>query len=238
MATLNSPLPVRIDYFSDLLCVWAYAAQIRLDELEQHYATAIDIHQHFIPVFGCTQDSIAGSWKEKGGFPGYSAYVKQIAQRFPHVVVHPEIWTRNIPPTSASAHLFLKSVQLLQRKSLIDAAPQARLQGRNVFEAVTWALRVAFFRDLENVAERAVQLAIAERHAIPIAALVRQLEDGQAMALLCKDLQLHDKYKVSGSPTYVLNEGRQILYGNVGYNVIAANVEELVHQPGDQASWC
>jgi predicted DsbA family dithiol-disulfide isomerase len=152
--------------------------------------------------------------------------------------VHPEIWTRNIPPTSASAHLFLKSVQLLQRKGLIDAAPQDRLQGRSVFEAVVWALRKAFFRDLENIAERAVHLAIAERHALPIAALVRLLDDGQAMALLCKDLQLQDKYKVSGSPTYVLNEGRQMLYGNVGYKVIAANVEELVHQPGEQASWC
>lgn len=235
---MPTPPPIRIDYFSDLLCVWAYAAQIRLDELEQHYAATIDIHQHFIPVFGCTQRSIAEVWKEKGGFPGYSAHVKQIARRFPHVVLHPEIWTRNIPPTSASAHLFLKSMQLLQRKGLIDAEPQVQLQGRNVFEAVTWALRVAFFRDLENIAERAVQLAIAERHALPIAALVRLLDDGQAMALLCKDLQLQEKYKVSGSPTYVLNEGRQMLYGNIGYKVIAANVEELVHQPGDQASWC
>ncbi len=67
---------------------------------------------------------------------------------------------------------------------------------------------------------------------------MRKLDDGQAMASLCKDLQLQEKYKVIGSPTYVLNEGRQMLYGNVGYKVIAANVEELVHQPGDQASWC
>ncbi len=77
---MTTPPPIRIDYFSDLLCVLAYAAQIRLDELEQHYAGAIDIHQHFIPVFGCTQRSIAEAWKEKGGFPGYSAHVKQIAR--------------------------------------------------------------------------------------------------------------------------------------------------------------
>ncbi len=29
-----SDRPIRIDYFSDVLCVWAYAAQIRLDELK------------------------------------------------------------------------------------------------------------------------------------------------------------------------------------------------------------
>ncbi len=235
---MSTTAPVRIDYFSDLLCIWAYTAQIRLDELQQHYTTAIDIHQHFIPVFGCTQRSIADIWKEKGGFPGYSAHVKQIARQFLHVTVHPEIWTRNIPPTSASAQLFLKSVQLLQNKGLIDAAPQAQLQGRNVFQEVAWSLRVAFFRDLENIAERSVQLAIAERHALPIATLERNLDDGQAMALLCKDQHLQEKYRVIGSPTYVLNTGRQMLYGNVGYKVIAANVEELVRQPGDQASWC
>jgi len=238
--TTNAPKDntIRIEFFSDLLCVWAYAAQIRLDELQKHYASAIALHYHFIPVFGCTQRRIAEGWREKGGFEGYSANVKQISEQFPHVRVHPDIWTRHIPPTSASAHHFLKAVHLLQRIGVIDAAPQAHLEGKTLFESVTWALRLAFFRDLENIADRAVQLAIAERHALPVAALERQLDSGEAMALLCKDVELQSKYKVEGSPTYVLNEGRQILYGNVGYKVIAANVEELVNRPEDQASWC
>ena len=238
--TLATPTdkPIRIEYFSDLLCVWAYAAQIRLDELQQHYASDIEVHYHFIPVFGCTQRRIAEGWKDKGGFGAYSANVKQIRTQFPHVTVHPDIWTKNIPPTSASAHHFLKAVQLLQRQGLIDAAPQTHLEGKTLFESVTWAMRVAFFRDLENIADRTVQLAIAERHALPMTVLLQQLDSGEAMALLCKDIELQAKYKVEGSPTYVLNEGRQILYGNVGYKVIAANVEELVHGPGDQASWC
>jgi len=36
----------------------------------------------------------------------------------------------------------------------------------------------------------------------------------------------------------LLNEGRQKLYGNVGYRIIEANVQEILHQPGNQASWC
>lgn len=236
MPTASSP--IQIDYFSDLLCIWAYVAQIRLDELQQSYGASIDVRQHFIPAFGSTQRSVVESWKERGGLAGYSAHVQEIARRFPHVVVHPEIWTRSIPPTSASAHLFLKAVQLLQSSGLIDAEPQPRLQGRRMSDAVAWALRVAFFRDLENISERAVQLAIAEHHALPIAALERQLDDGHAMANLCSDLHSQEQFKVRGSPTYVLNEGRQVLYGNIGYKVIAANVEELLHQPEGQASWC
>ena len=43
---------------------------------------------------------------------------------------------------------------------------------------------------------------------------------------------------VKGSPTWVLNEGRQLLYGNVGYRILNANIEELLKNPGNEASWC
>jgi hypothetical protein len=35
-----------------------------------------------------------------------------------------------------------------------------------------------------------------------------------------------------------MNNGRQILYGNVGYRVLRANAAELLNQPSDEASWC
>ena len=35
-----------------------------------------------------------------------------------------------------------------------------------------------------------------------------------------------------------LDGGRQTLFGNVGYRVISANIEELLHQPSGEASWC
>ena len=44
---------------------------------------------------------------------------------------------------------------------------------------------------------------------------------------------------IQGSPSFVLNEGRQKLYGNVGYRILEANIHELLRaQPADQASWC
>ena len=62
---------------------------------------------------------------------------------------------------------------------------------------------------------------------------------GEAMAELCRDVELRDEHKIEGSPTYYLNHGRQKLYGNVGYRVVAANLRELLEQPGShQASWC
>ena len=48
-----------------------------------------------------------------------------------------------------------------------------------------------------------------------------------------------DRFKIEGSPTFVLNEGRQKLYGNVGYRVIEANIRELLRTPtAGEMSWC
>ena len=48
-----------------------------------------------------------------------------------------------------------------------------------------------------------------------------------------------DKMRIEGSPSFVLNEGRQKLYGDVGFRIIEANIQELLWAPsGDQASWC
>ncbi|WP_242048563.1 MULTISPECIES: hypothetical protein [Nostocaceae] len=48
--------PIRIFYFSDVLCVWAYIAQIRLDELKTTFEDKIAIAHHFVPVFGVARE--------------------------------------------------------------------------------------------------------------------------------------------------------------------------------------
>ncbi len=65
-----------------------------------------------------------------------------------------------------------------------------------------------------------------------------RLEDGQAYAALAEDYEIAGQSQVQGSPTFVLNEGRQKLYGNVGYRIIEANVQELLRDKRDMASWC
>lgn len=227
--------PIRIDYFSDVLCVWAYAAQIRVDELKARFGARIELVQHFIPVFGDTRHKIDDAWGGRGGAAAFGTHVRGVCAEFPHVEVHPGIWTRNVPASSASAHLFLKAVERLQA-----AAPELRAQppGSAPVDAVAWALRLAFFRDLRDIGRRDVQLEIAAGAGLPAAPLLEALDSGAAMADLCADLELRDRYRVEGSPTYVLNEGRQKLYGNVGYKIIEANIEELLRRPTGQATWC
>lgn len=235
---MSKPAVATISYFSDVLCVWAYAAQIKLDEMRRQFSDQIRVEYHFLPLFGDVAARIAAGWSEKGGLVGYARHVKQVAARFAHIDIHPEIWTRNMPSTSASCHLFLKAIQLLEKSGEISAAPLARFGGKSLFEEAVWRCRLGFFRDLQDVANRANQEALAADLSLPLADIRRQIDSGGAYAALCADFDAKEKHLVEGSPTFLLNEGRQKLYGNVGYRIIEANIQELLTDPGERASWC
>lgn len=225
-------------YFSDVLCVWAYAAQIKLDELRRQFGDRIRVEHHFLPLFGDVDTRVKRGWGDKGGAMGYARHVQEVAARFDHIDIHPEIWIRNVPSTSASCHLFLKAIQLLETSGEISAAPQARFDGRSLFEETVWRCRLGFFHDMQDIADRANQDAIAAELGLPLADIRRQIDRGAAYAALCADFEAKEKHLVEGSPTYLLHEGRQKLYGNVGYRFIEASIQELLADPGERASWC
>ncbi len=227
---------VRVDYFSDVLCVWAYAAQIRLDELKHHFGDVIDVQYHFMPVFGASHKRINEGWQEKGGFAGFNQHICQVCQDFPHVELHPEVWLKTQPASSAQTHLFIKAAQLLVAKGVVELSGD--YFGRNNLEELIWRIRVAFFRDCLDIADCEVLYPLAEPLGFSRGQIEPLLMNGEAMAALCIDKDLCEHNKVEGSPTFILNEGRQKLYGNVGYKILESNVHEVIHRPYNQASWC
>jgi len=58
--------------------------------------------------------------------------------------------------------------------------------------------------------------------------VLKKIETGEAIAKLAADYELAQSLRVHGSPTYILSEGRQILFGNISYNILEANVAELL----------
>jgi predicted DsbA family dithiol-disulfide isomerase len=83
-----------------------------------------------------------------------------------------------------------------------------------------------------------VLLEIAAQADVDIKALARVIDNGMAHAQLADDLAAAAQNAVRASPTLLMNEGRQVLAGNVGYRVLEANILELLHSPGEQQSWC
>lgn len=237
---MNTLKKVEVIYFTDILCIWAYLAQIRIDKMKTTFASNIELHKHFIPVFGSVESMIEKNWKPKGGVSAYNKHVRDIGLQFSHIELHPDIWIKNTPTTSASCHLFLKAIQLLEaRGELPCLSSESENDGcNNTFESTVWEIRLAFFRDLIDISNFSKQMDIADRLGLPLNKIENLIKSGAAFAALDSDLQLKEKYNVTGSPTLILNEGRQIIYGNVGYRVIEANIQELLNRPENQASWC
>jgi len=226
---------VEVTYFSDVLCIWAYASQARVEAVKEKFGDAVRIKHQFCSVFGDTAGKITSTWNDRGGYNGFNSHLRQVAQRFPHIEVHPEIWLKTRPPTSGSVHLFMKAVQQWHHES---GMVQTHSAG-GIFDQVLWEFRCAFFRDCRDIARWDVQCEIAETFGVDIVAIEQCIHSGVAFARLAADYHDADKMRIEGSPSFVLNKGRQKLYGNIGFRLIEANIQELLRAPrADEASWC
>ena len=219
-----SKAAIDIDHFSDVLCVWAYIAQIRVDELRATFPEDVTIEYRFLQVFGDVPGKMATQWADRGGLEAYAAHVQEVAAKFEHVEINPRAWIDNPPASSMPAHLFLCGASVSQDTEKV--------------EQLLRAFRHAFFVDLVDISNHQNLLAIARQAGVDMKALQATIDCGAAHARLAADLAAAAQSSVRSSPTMTFNDGRQILSGNFGYRVLEANVRELLRSPSDQQSWC
>jgi predicted DsbA family dithiol-disulfide isomerase len=216
--------PLVIDYYTDMLCVWAWIAQRRIDELKHQWGDRVRLEHHCVNVFGDTAAKMAGQWADRGGYDGFADHVRDSVAAYEDAPVHPDLWRTVRPTTSATAHLVLKAAAIVvSDEAMVDLA-------RNI--------RTAFFVNAVDIGELNQVLPIAEAAGLDAQALQRVIESGEALAALMSDYTSAETRGIKGSPSWVMNDGRQILYGNVGYRILHANVEELLTHPEQEASWC
>ncbi len=228
--------PVRLLYFSDILCVWAYIAQRRIDQLCETFGDRIRIEPHVCSVFPDVRTKIARQWGDRGGQQGYGAHVQKVLGEFPHVDIHPDTWVRTLPETSTGAHMFLKAVELIETAKPGDE--DTPYQSRPSTKAAQ-ALRHAFFAEGRDISNWDLHAEIADKIGVPRQEIDAEIRSSRALAALEADHALCQHHGIGGSPTVVLNEGRQRLFGNVGYRLIEANVHEVLEGAHpDEASWC
>ena len=142
---------VTVEVFSDILCVWAYGAQARIDQLKHDFGNRIELKYRFIPLFAATRKRIEEGWKSRGGAEGFNQHIQDVVQTWKHVSVHPKLWLHDMPPSSNSAHLFAKAAQQLSADGEISSTPQAAHKGRTLFEELVWRIRCHFFEQNRNI---------------------------------------------------------------------------------------
>ncbi len=215
---------VRIDYYSDILCVWAWIAEHRIEELAREFDGKIEVHRHYIDIFGDVTGKITRQWQDKGGFEGYARHVEASGAAFPEVPVHADVWHSVRPASSANPHLVVKGTALTHDQAKADA--------------LCSQLRRAFFVKAVDIGKRDTLDAEMQQVGIDPGAVARSIEDGSAVAALMGDYQRAHELELKGSPSFIMNQGRQVLFGNVGYRILSANVAELLTDHEHGASWC
>ncbi len=240
----QDPRVITIDYFSDVLCVWAYGGQVRLEEVRSTFGSSVVIRERFMPLFADTRTRIGEGWQDRGGFPGFGDHVREVCQRWPHASVHADVWSHCRPATSFTAHQFLSAASLclhLEDTSFGNPndTPNQRTQQASLAR-LTHKVRCAFFERGQDIARVEVLLSLLDSTDPSAEAIRARMDDGSAAARLFKDAELATSHGVRGSPTYLFNDGRQLLYGNVGYRIIEANIRELLEHPlrPGEPSWC
>ena len=216
---------VHVTHFSDILCVWAYVSQVRIDELVATFGAEVVIDTRYVDVFGDARGKLEAGWKQRGGLSGYADHVQQVADRFDHAPVNQEVWRRVAPHSSMPAHLILGAAR---------ATGIADAQVRDL----AWRIRVAFFQDARDVSVQPELLALCRDADVDVSAIEGALASGTAHAQLASDLTVAKEAQIRVSPSFIFNERRQVLNGNVGYRVIEANVRELLREPAEEQSWC
>lgn len=216
--------PLKIDYYSDVLCVWAWISQRRVKELSDEWLDKVDISFHYLNIFGDVDRRINEKWSEKGGYEGFGQHVLDAAKPYDNAPVDSEIWCRMRPKTSSNAHLILKAVHLVYSKQEVAN--------------LAFSIQSSFFQDGKDIGEMNVLYQLVSEQSLSLDKVKEKIEDGSAMASLMHDYQLAKELNIKGSPTWIMNNGRQELFGNVGYRILNANIKEILDKPQQQASWC
>lgn len=216
--------PLVIDYYSDVLCVWAWIAVRKNEELLQEWGDKVILKQHYINLFGDTEQRMKKQWGEKGEYEGFARHVLKSAAPYDNAPVNSEIWKNVRPATSANAHLILKAVEI-EYSEMLSATLSELIQRR-------------FFKDNYDIGNQEILLDLAKEISLEPDKLKSSIESGKAPAALMQDYQKSVELGINGSPSWIMNNGRQILFGNVGYRVLSANVREILNHPKHEASWC
>ena len=216
-------------HWTDPLCIWAFVAQDHLDRLLAELSSRLIVDSRVVPVFGSVPWRFAhGPWAS-GGVEGRVRITAEIAAAHGHSEVDGACWRNDCPNSSWAPGVAIKAVHALELAG--GCVP-------GVTEHYQRTLRRRFFVDRKNIGRRTVQLETAEVLGIDRAGVEQHLDDGSALALLWEDYQEKERLKLQGSPTYVFDRGRAMLYGNFAYGVLHATVEELLRGLGPEGSAC
>jgi len=71
---------ITIDYYTDILCVWVWMTQPRLNELNEKWEDQILVRHRYLDIFNDADRKIRDAWRGGEGFTNFSAPVRRSAE--------------------------------------------------------------------------------------------------------------------------------------------------------------
>lgn len=204
--------PIIVEYFTDVLCVWAWVSQQRIERLQQTLGNNVELKFRYLDVFGDTQTKMQTQWADRGLYQGFAEHVENSANCEPNALINPEIWRNVQPTTSTNAHLMLKAIELAYSDE--KSSEMATI------------IRKAFYLDALDISQLSNLFKLMKEQGLDDNKLQTFLDNGKAIAALMTDYQYAKQQSLKGSPTYIIDGGRQVLFGNVSYPILLANINE------------
>ena len=169
---------------------------------------------------------------------GFNRHLNDVARQFPHLTVSDQLWLHTRPRTSASAHLFLKAVELIDRdhhgRRLLSIPYSERLSNR-----AAWSTRCAFFAEARDISDWNVHQEIAGELGLDYQQVEEKIRSSEAMSLLAVDYTISQTMGVAGSPTFIMNNGRRncsAISAIGSWKPISRNCCAI--RQTSEASWC
>lgn len=176
--------PIRIDYYTDPLCSWCFAAEPMLDQVKAHFQDRIELHYKMFPLFDHVREVMndpARLWTIADRY--------RIVSKKTGVYIDNKVWY-NDPPESAWP--------------ACQAIKTAERQGLTAADCYMKLLRESVMLEGKNIAKPAVQIELAAKIGLDLPRFEKDLADPKRKEEVLADIRDAQKENVESRPHFVL----------------------------------
>jgi len=205
------PSPIQIDYYTDPLCSWCYAAEPTLDAIQTRFGARIAIRYRLFPLFEDVREVMRDPCRLWSIADRYRIVSKKTG-----TPINPAVW-RDDPPQSAWPPC--EAVKAAERQG--DAGPFLK------------RLRIGVMVEGRNIARRDVQLACAEAVGLDVAQFETDLRDPKLKEAVQDDIDEARRENVASRPHFIFantQEDRVVIAGPRDIALFVAAIESLYHE--------
>ncbi|MFD2177552.1 DsbA family oxidoreductase [Veronia pacifica] len=213
-------MSVRIDFYSDILCIWGWVGYHINHKLAGRWQEGeVRWHYRHLELYGDVAARIRSQGTGDQAYFRYAERSEKFVSGFDGLDFHPDVWRKVRPGSSLLPHQVIKAVELEY--------------GQQTANHFADRVREAFFRDGRNIGDFNVLTDLLTEYQLSSKSLLSCITNGYALGATVAEFRQAENDKVPGSPTWMLDNDRYRLFGNVEASVIIATVDTLLSKRRD-----